>query len=698
MMRPEIYENVDALKKLAALNPTPDGAAAVGGGDLNVQLTEAVIACDVERVRSLGAQGARPTVADADGMLPIHLACRAPEASIVCDLINALSQLPGFDPNAQSKGGVSVLICAASRCDASVVRLVSSLPGFDGKACCKGIPGGGLTPGHYATRNAHCLEVLSALAEVDGFDVNAHDERGMGLLSHAVQFNRADVVEWMSTHGISEEEMYGWDDFGQCAIFWAGENKAADVMQAILDLDGYSFIEQVRRFRHPETGEKDNQEREPLVNAVAENSHVLIRKVAEHLRGRGEATPEIIAQMFDAELPCLPGGAKGTLMQQAVQLGSLECIIELYLAGASSSIYDLLPAMVGKKHVPRLAERCCEAVRARFIADFGESNVAVESVEVNTACPDGLINVFRSALDVFRSKHGRVPPTRFLWHSSTVPETVMQNGLNANFASFDLNVYGVGLYVATDAKLSGYYARPDEHGVCTMLLVLTMLGKTGVREPLIGVEEESMDDATLKASMAKMQVDLTQPQHRNPPIGCDSATGPHGKEIVVYSATAALPAFVVRYKLLNRELSNPYTADTASRRHGRHGELAVGVGAEYLRSLSEVPPLLQGGAAADGFGVEGALDIDEDARLLPMGTFPTTRAAAVELRRKVQAEDFAAPAAGPLSLDSSKAKLWAKVVELTKEVEWLRAQLGELQEVEAENMALKIARSKVEGK
>ena len=31
MMRPEIYENVDALKKLAALNPTPDGAAAVGG-------------------------------------------------------------------------------------------------------------------------------------------------------------------------------------------------------------------------------------------------------------------------------------------------------------------------------------------------------------------------------------------------------------------------------------------------------------------------------------------------------------------------------------------------------------------------------------------------------------------------------------------------------------------------------------------
>ena len=610
---------------------------------------------------------------------------------MVCDLINALSQLHGFDPNAKSTRGASVLHSAAKKCDASVVRLNSALPGFDGKACTKGLVGTMVTPGHCATMNPNCIEVLNALADVDGFDINAHNGDGMGVLSYAVQMKRADIVSWMDTHGISEGEMYGLDRFDQCAIFWAGHNKAADVIQAILDLDGYSFLEQVRRFRHPETGVKDNSECDPLVDAIAENSDVLIRKVAEHLRARGEATPEIIAEIFDAELPCMPGSAKGTLMQQAVQLGSLECIIEMYLAGAASSIYDLLPAIVGTKHVPHLAEGCCEAVRARFIADFGESNVAVESVEVNTACPDGLINVFRSALDVFRSKHGCVPPTRFMWHSSTVPEIVMQSGLNPNFAAMDLNVYGVGLYVATDAKLSGYYARPDEHGVCTMLLVLTMLGKTGVREPLIGVEEESLDGATLKESMAKMQVDLTQPQHRNPPIGCDSATGPHGKEVVVYSSTAALPALTVRYKLLNHELSNPYTADTASRRHGRHGELAVGVGGEYLRSLREVPPLLQGAAAADGLGVEGALDIDDDARLLPMGTFPTTRAAAVELRRKLQADGFSAPEES-LSLSSSKEKLWTKVGELTKEIEWLRAQLGELQEVEAENMALKIAR------
>ena len=56
-----MFENADALRKLAALNPTPNGAAADGDGDLNLQLIEAVKACDVEHVRRLGAQGARPT-------------------------------------------------------------------------------------------------------------------------------------------------------------------------------------------------------------------------------------------------------------------------------------------------------------------------------------------------------------------------------------------------------------------------------------------------------------------------------------------------------------------------------------------------------------------------------------------------------------------------------------------------------------
>ena len=160
----------------------------------------------------------------------------------------------------------------------------------------------------------------------------------------------------------------------------------------------------------------------------------------------------------------------------------------------------------------------------------------------------------------------------------------------------------------------------------------------------------------------------------------------------MYSSTAALPAFCVRYKLLNHQMPNPYTADTASRGSDHAQQAAVmacGVAAEYLRSLRDVPPLLQV-AGGSGAGVEGALEIEDDAKLLPMGSFPTTRAAAVELRRKVRAEGFSA--AETVSIRSSKEELWRKVCDLTKEIEWLKSQLGELQEVEAENMALKVAR------
>ena len=116
-------------------------------------------------------------------------------------------------------------------------------------------------------------------------------------------------------------------------------------------------------------------------------------------------------------------------------------------------------------------------------------------------------------------------------------------------------------------------------------------------------------------------------------------------------------------------------------------QVQLSEGAEYLRSLRDVPPLLQV-AAGGGASVEGKLDIDEDAKLLPMGTFPTSRMAAIDLRRKVQKEGYSA--AETVSISSSKEELWGKVSDLTKEIEWLKTQLGELQEVEAENMALKV--------
>ena len=44
------------------------------------------------------------------------------------------------------------------------------------------------------------------------------------------------------------------------------------------------------------------------------------------------------------------------------------------------------------------------------------------------------------------------------------------------------------------------------------------------------------------------------------------------------------------------------------------------------------------------------------------------------------------------SLTSSKAELWSKCVRLGDEVSWLKERLGKLQQVEAENQALRMQR------
>ena len=126
----------------------------------------------------------------------------------------------------------------------------------------------------------------------------------------------------------------------------------------------------------------------------------------------------------------------------------------------------------------------------------------------------------------------------------------------------------------------------DHDSFCTMLRVLEFLGRVGVREPPVVVEVESTDVEPLRASMDSMGVKLTQPQHRNPTVGCDSTTGPHAKEVVVFNSAQTVPAFIVRY-LLTRTLQDPYLMDTKSRREQMQGNPH----AEYLRPRSAVPEL-----------------------------------------------------------------------------------------------------------
>ncbi len=115
------------------------------------------------------------------------------------------------------------------------------------------------------------------------------------------------------------------------------------------------------------------------------------------------------------------------------------------------------------------------------------------------------------------------PSLIFLWHGCDgriLPE-ILQRGFKTSFANMTFNVFGVGIYFATDAKLSAYFLthnvneqapRPPDPltGRYTIVLACVLAGTVGVREALTGGNE---------AAKAKMKLDLKHPANRNAPVG-----------------------------------------------------------------------------------------------------------------------------------------------------------------------------------
>jgi hypothetical protein len=177
------------------------------------------------------------------------------------------------------------------------------------------------------------------------------------------------------------------------------------------------------------------------------------------------------------------------------------------------------------------------------------------------------------------SAPGSEPALRFLWHgcSDCIVEDVMRGGFKTSFANLTFNVYGAGIYFATDAKLSAYFVTTDVAakqpratpavGKFRMILAAVILGKVGTRLALSGGSE---------SERRKMKGDLKHPANRNPPLGCDSAAGPSLKEVVVYDNAMALPFACVSFSLKHGlHLPDPYASDTADK--------------SFLRDLHRVP-------------------------------------------------------------------------------------------------------------
>ena len=227
----------------------------------------------------------------------------------------------------------------------------------------------------------------------------------------------------------------------------------------------------------------------------------------------------------------------------------------------------------------RAAAAASAVCRSRFLDDVREY-ADIHSVDVSlnySSC--AMTSVFLSRYMQLRASAPSEPALRFLWHgcSDCIVEEVMRGGFKTSFSNLTFNVYGAGVYFATDAKLSAYFVTTDvaakqprvlpAAGKFRMILAAVILGKVGTRMPLNGGNE---------SERRQMKDDLKHPANRNPPVGCDSAAGPSLKEVVVYDNSMALPFACVSFSLIpGAHIPDPYASNAAD--------------ATFLRDLHQVP-------------------------------------------------------------------------------------------------------------
>ena len=205
------------------------------------------------------------------------------------------------------------------------------------------------------------------------------------------------------------------------------------------------------------------------------------------------------------------------------------------------------------------------------LGEFVEEDVQV-SLNGSSEVADEFVARYRQmAQKCSHGDSGHRPSLAFLWHgcAAAILPQILASGFKTSFANLSFNVYGAGIYFATDAKLSAFFLTrnvreqlplpPDpQTGRYDILLSCVALGKVGVREALVAGNE---------AAKSKMKQDLKHPANRNPPLGCDSACGVYMKECVVYENTTAFPFARLSFRLrAGTEVPDPYALDLSTER------------------------------------------------------------------------------------------------------------------------------------
>ena len=320
------------------------------------------------------------------------------------------------------------------------------------------------------------------------------------------------------------------------------------------------------------------------------------------VKGFGDAVRALVRAGADTTAP----NAKGETAA-AIATGTARALLADPLA-------DALQELVNGRVDMALAR---PAIEAALRADLGpEVEVVDVAANANAALGAGFVASARRMAQGCDGDGGVDPMLRMLWHGCGpgVLERLLKDGFKTSFSSLDFNVYGAGIYFAVDARLSTFFlttnpktgkpSPPDADGCYTLILAAVLLGRTGMRAPLLAGSE---------SQKSCMELALKHPANRNPPVDCNSATGNRMKEVVLYENNSAFPAFTVRFRLPAHAapLPDPYNED--ERTHY-----------SYLRALPDAPSgILPGwrdptGAPAqlDKGGEAGLAQLVRDAKLI----------------------------------------------------------------------------------
>ena len=153
----------------------------------------------------------------------------------------------------------------------------------------------------------------------------------------------------------------------------------------------------------------------------------------------------------------------------------------------------------------------------------------------------------------------------YLWHGSDSVDAEATNGFDIAHANLDFNMYGAGVYFASDPRLSHYFIRENRnrpHARCKQILARVVVGwcatKAPVKSHVPNCWNKRVNCWNQKCRNLRAE-ELKKPEHRKAPGEHHSCSSKHSTEVIVYKDYHAYPAYLFEYQCASLAKFDPYS-------------------------------------------------------------------------------------------------------------------------------------------